>query len=42
LAELNPDGDENDRHRRIAERLRAKVAELGGVDGEPASARSAG
>jgi long-chain acyl-CoA synthetase len=42
LADLDPDGDEGDRHRRIAERLRAKVAELGGADVEPASARPAG
>ena len=29
LADLEPDGGDDDRHRRIAERLRAKVAELG-------------
>jgi long-chain acyl-CoA synthetase len=34
LADLKPDGDEGERHRRIAERLRAKVAEL--APAEPA------
>jgi long-chain acyl-CoA synthetase len=42
LAELDPDGDEGDRHRRIAERLRAKVAELGAADAEPTFARPTG
>jgi long-chain acyl-CoA synthetase len=40
LAELEPDGDEGDRHRRIAERLREKVAQLAPQDASP-SARSA-
>jgi 1-acyl-sn-glycerol-3-phosphate acyltransferase len=40
LADLEPDGDEGDRHRRIAERLREKVAQLAPQDAPP-SARSA-
>jgi long-chain acyl-CoA synthetase len=40
LADLAPDGDEGDRHRRIAERLREKVAQLAPQDATP-SARSA-
>ncbi len=42
LADLDPDGGDDDRHRRIADRLRAKVAELGPENGEPAAARPAG
>ena len=33
FAELDPDGDEEDRYRRMAERLRAVVAELGAAAG---------
>jgi long-chain acyl-CoA synthetase len=39
VAELKPDGDDNDRHRRMAERLRAKVADLAPADAAPPSAR---
>ncbi len=42
LAELDPDGGDDDRHRRIAERLRAKVAELERADRAPAATRPAG
>jgi hypothetical protein len=42
LADLDAEGDDHDRHRRIAERLRAKVAELGPDDGGPAAVRLAG
>jgi long-chain acyl-CoA synthetase len=41
LADLELDGDEGDRHRRIAERLREKVAQLG-PQGAAASSRFAG
>jgi hypothetical protein len=41
LADLEPDGEEGDRHRRIAERLREKVAQLGPQDAA-APSRSAG
>jgi hypothetical protein len=41
LADLDPGGGDDDRHRRIAERLRAKVAELGRTDGGSAGARPA-
>jgi long-chain acyl-CoA synthetase len=40
LADLEPDGDEGDRYRRIAERLREKVAQLAPHDATP-PARSA-
>jgi long-chain acyl-CoA synthetase len=40
LADLEPDGDAGDRHRRIAERLREKVAQLAPHNAPP-SARSA-
>ena len=42
LAELDPGSGDDDRNRRIAERLRAKVAELGDADGAPAALRPAG
>jgi 1-acyl-sn-glycerol-3-phosphate acyltransferase len=37
LADLEPDGGEGDRHRRIAERLRQKVAELAPENAAPSS-----
>jgi hypothetical protein len=42
LSDLDPDGGDEDRHRRIAERLRAKVAELERADGAPAATRPGG
>jgi long-chain acyl-CoA synthetase len=39
IADLEPDGDDGDRHRRIAERLRAQVKELARTEGQRPRAR---